>query len=74
KWMDGLQGQAYALGSDIFSVIDKYLGLDSARIIPYDNRQFLRIYNNAAQIGNEQGGNYYIFSEDLTTRVANYMD
>ncbi|MCP4703381.1 MAG: hypothetical protein GY865_02125 [candidate division Zixibacteria bacterium] len=74
KWMDGLQGQAYALGSDMFSVVDKYLGLDSARIIPYDNRQFLRIYNNAAQIGNEQGGNYYIFSEDLIARMANYMD
>jgi len=72
KWMNGLQGQAYALGGDMFSVIDRYLGVDSARIVPADTRQFLRIYNTAAQIGNSQGGNYYVFKDELISRVTNH--
>jgi len=73
RWMDGLQGQAYALGSDMFSVIDRYLGVDSARIVPADVRQFLRIYNTAAQIGNNRGGDYYVFKDELVSRVTNYQ-
>lgn len=73
-WMNGLQGQAYVLGSDMFSVIDKYLGVDSAKAVVNDIRQFLRIYNRAARLGNEKGGNYFIFSDALVTKVAEYTD
>ena len=71
-WMTGLHGQAYALGADMFSVIDKYLGVDVAKPVVHDARQFLIIYNQAAQKGNKEGGNYYVFDEDLANRVANY--
>lgn len=70
SWMKGLQGQAYALGSDMFSVIDKYLGLDSAKMVVYDNRQFIRLYNKAAKKGNDQGGDYFIFNNNLVAEIT----
>ncbi len=69
-WMNGLQGQAYALGGDMVSVIDRYLGIDSARVVPVDIRQFLRLYNKAARIGNDRGGSYHVFSDELVDRVV----
>jgi len=66
------KGPAYVLGVDMFSVIDKYLGVDAAKPVAHDYRQFLVIYNRAAQNANKEGGNFFVFNENVTNKVANY--
>lgn len=71
--MSGTQGAAYILGSDMFSVIDKYLGVDAAKPVACDYRKFLTIYNRAAEKANKSGNNYFIFNEELVDKVSNYI-
>ena len=72
KWMAGAQGPAYALGSDMFSVIDKHTGLDSAKAVVVNPLRFLSIYNNAAEKGNRKGYKYFIFSEEVIEKLGSY--
>ena len=72
KWMGGLQGPAYALGSAMFSTIEKNLGLDSARLVPRNILEFLVIYNKAADKENQKGSRCFIFDRELVDRIARY--
>lgn len=65
SWMSGLQGKAYALGSNMFSVIVKYSGFESAINVALDYRKFIEDYNKAARKGNEQGDDLFEFSDEL---------
>jgi hypothetical protein len=69
SWMSGLQGKAYALGSDMFSVIEKYSGFDNAIKVAYDYRKFIEEYNIAAKKGNELGDDLYVFSDELINAI-----
>ena len=71
-WMGGIQGPAYALGSDMFRVIETNLGIEAAKSVPKDIRQFLDLYNRAAMKGNEDGGQNYVFSDELVRKAVNY--
>jgi len=72
KWMGGLQGPAYALGSAMFSTIEKNLGLDSARLVPRNILEFLVIYNKAADKENRKGSRCFIFDRKLVDQIARY--
>lgn len=72
KWMSGLQGPAYVLGSDMFSVIEKYLGLEEAKDVAKDYRRFLSIYNRAAEKANEEGKDLFIFNRDLAEQLEKF--
>lgn len=69
-WLDGAVGRAYAVGVDMFSVIEKYLGAEEAINIANDFRQLLSVYNCAARIGLSNGDNLYLFDDDLVERVS----
>ncbi len=71
-WMAGTHGPAYVLGSDMFSIIDSHLGREAAFEVARDYRQLLVIYNRAAEIGNQAGGDYYVFDEELASRVSKF--
>ena len=68
--MSGMQGPAYVLGADMFAVVEKYLGVESAINLAFDYRQLLQVYNRAAEIGNHNEGEYYVFAADLASAVA----
>jgi len=69
NWMSGLQGKAYALGSNMFSVIEKYSGFDNAISVAYDYRKFIEDYNMAAKKGNECGDDLFVFSDELIRAI-----
>lgn len=70
KWMGGIKGQAYVLGADMYSLIDKYLGTDDAISVISDFRKFLVVYNKAAQKANAAGDKHFIFDKELAERLA----
>ena len=72
SWMGGVQGPAYALGSNMFSVIEAHLGVDSAKSVLKNVLRFPAVYNRAAKIGNEQGGMYFVFDDDFIKKVSDY--
>jgi hypothetical protein len=72
KWLNGVQGKAYILGSYMFSVIDEYLGVNQAKKIVYNPIDLISIYNKAAEIGNKKGGSYFVFSEKLVEKLSAY--
>jgi hypothetical protein len=72
KWMGGVQGPAYALGSNMFSVIEAHLGVDSAKSVLKNVLRFPAIYNRAAKIGKEQGESCFVFDDDFIKKVSNY--
>ncbi|MFO7866230.1 MAG: DUF5700 domain-containing putative Zn-dependent protease [Candidatus Aminicenantes bacterium] len=72
KWMGGLQGPAYVLGSDMFDVIEKHLGLKEAKKIAQDYRRFLSIYNRAAENAAAAGREAFLFDRTLVERLENY--
>ena len=72
KWMSGLQGPAYALGSDMFSVIEKHLGVEEAKKIVRDYRQILSVYNRAAEKGIAGGEKLFVFDKDLAEQLARF--
>lgn len=71
-WMSGLQGPAYVLGSDMFAVIEEYLGLGEAKKIAQDCRLLLSIYNRAAEKANAGGGNRFVFDAELVQRLQHF--
>lgn len=71
-WMAGSQGPTYALGADMFSVIDARLGLEAALEVAGDYRKLLKTYNAAAVDANRAGAGYFVFDETLADRVAGY--
>lgn len=71
-WMDGLQGPAYALGANMYSVIEKYGGMEKAFEVAKDYRQLVKVYNEAANTGNSKGAGLFVFDDDLATNIAAY--
>jgi hypothetical protein len=71
-WMAGSQGQTYALGSDMFSIIEAQLGRDAAFDVARDYRKLLSVYNRAAESANNAGFSHYVFNEELASRLANF--
>jgi len=72
KWVSGLQGPAYVLGSDMFSVIERYLGLEEAKNVARDYRLLLSVYNRAAEKARAAGENLFLFDKDLVRRLENF--
>lgn len=70
KWMSGTQGPAYAVGSEMFSVIHRGLGLASAKKVARDFRQFLVIYNEAARRLNKKNVPCHVFDDRLARRLT----
>jgi len=66
------QGQAYALGATMFSVVEKYLELESTRLVPRNILEFLAIYSGAAYIANQNGRGCFVFDEKLVDQIARY--
>ncbi|MFW6160200.1 MAG: DUF5700 domain-containing putative Zn-dependent protease [Acidobacteriota bacterium] len=72
EWMSGLQGPAYVLGSDMFSVIEKYLGLEEAKEVAKDYRRFLSIYNRAAEKAKAKGEDLFLFDKTLAEQLEKF--
>jgi hypothetical protein len=72
KWMAGVKGPAYVLGSDMFSVIDGYLGRSVALKVAADYRKFLLYYNYGAEKARQAGFRLHVFDEKLVQRVTRY--
>jgi len=70
SWMGGIKGPAYVLGADMYSTIDRYLGLDSAKVVMGDHRKLLAIYNAAAREANAGGEECFLFDDSLASRLA----
>jgi hypothetical protein len=71
-WMSGLQGPAYVLGSDMFAVIEEYLGLEEAKRIAQDYRRLLSIYNRAAENANAAGRKLFLFDKALAEQLTGF--
>jgi hypothetical protein len=72
KWMGGLKGPAYVLGADMYSVIDKHMGTDSAKVVAGDFRKFLTMYNKAAKTANNNGETLFVFDQTLADKISKY--
>ncbi|MFW6140867.1 MAG: DUF5700 domain-containing putative Zn-dependent protease [Acidobacteriota bacterium] len=72
KWMSGLQGPAYVLGSDMFAVIEKHLGLEEAKKVAQDYRLLLSIYNRAAEKARAAGHEAFMFEKAVAERLENF--
>ena len=70
NWMGGIKGPAYVLGADMYATIDRYLGLDSAKVIIGDYRKLLTIYNAAAREANAGGAECFLFDDSLASRLG----
>ncbi len=71
-WMSGLQGPAYVLGSDMFAVIEEYLGLEEAKKVAQDYRLLLSIYNRAAENARNAGQTVFIFDKDAAEQLRDF--
>ena len=71
-WMAGVKGPAYVLGADMFSVIDAYLGRETALRVAADYRKFLRYYNFAAEKAVRAGVSLHVFDPDLVRRLTGF--
>jgi len=72
KWVSGLQGAAYVLGSDMFSVIERYLGLEEAKNVARDYRFLLSVYNAAAEKARAAGENLFIFDKEQVRELETF--
>ncbi len=72
KWVSGLQGPAYVLGSEMFSVIERYLGLEEAKKVARDYRLLLSVYNLAAEKARVAGENLFLFDKGLVRELENF--
>lgn len=72
NWMAGAKGPAYVLGADMFSVIDAYLGRETALRVASDFRKLLRFYNFAAEKANTAGMALHVFDQGLVRRLAGF--
>ena len=68
-WLSGYVGKAYALGVDMFSVIEKYSGINAAINLARDYRKMLIIYNTAAKKGISAGEDLYLFDDALAKKI-----
>ncbi|MDD8020678.1 MAG: hypothetical protein PHU81_05785 [Acidobacteriota bacterium] len=72
KWVSGLQGPAYVLGSDMFSVMEKYLGLEETKTVARDYRLLLSAYNRAAEKARMAGENLFLFDNSLVRELEKF--
>jgi len=72
KWMSGLQGPAYVVGSDMFAVIENHLGLEEAKKVAQDYRHFLSIYNQAAEKAHTAGQKAFIFDKKVAEQLQEF--
>jgi hypothetical protein len=72
KWVSGLQGAAYVLGSDMFSVIERYLGLEEAKNVARDYRVLLSVYNAAAEKARAAGENLFMFDKEQVRELETF--
>lgn len=72
KWVSGLQGAAYVLGSDMFSVIERYLGLEEAKNVARDYRLLLSVYNAAAEKARAAGENLFMFDKEQVRELKTF--
>lgn len=72
KWVSGLQGAAYVLGSDMFSVIERYLGLEEAKNVARDYRLLLSVYNAAAEKARAAGENLFMFDKEQVRELETF--
>jgi len=72
NWVSGLQGAAYVLGSDMFSVIERYLGLEEAKNVARDYRLLLSVYNAAAEKARAAGENLFIFDKKQVRELETF--
>lgn len=72
KWVSGLQGAAYVLGSDMFSVIERYLGLEEAKNVARDYRLLLSVYNAAAEKARAAGENLFMFDKEQVQELETF--
>lgn len=72
KWVSGLQGTAYVLGSDMFSVIERYLGLEEAKNVARDYRLLLSVYNAAAEKARAAGENLFMFDKEQVRELETF--
>ena len=70
KWMSGIKGAAYVLGTDMFSAIENYLGREQAWNVALDYRQFLLLYNRAVDLAEKKGKTLFHFSPDLAKKIS----
>ena len=71
-WLTGLQGPVYVLGSDMFAVIEKHLGLEEAKKAAQDYRLFLSIYNRAAEKARAAGEKAFLFDETFAANLEDF--
>jgi hypothetical protein len=72
KWVRGVVGPAYVVGTDMMRTIEEQLGVDAAKPIAQDYRRLLDVYNQAASKANASGGDQYVFDETLVSRVREF--
>ncbi|MFC1529672.1 DUF5700 domain-containing putative Zn-dependent protease [Gemmatimonadota bacterium] len=70
-WVEGYQGPAYILGSDMIALIEDNLGRKVLRSLPSDYRLFLDIYNRAAEKAARRGEEVFLFDTALVEAVKN---
>ncbi len=70
-WVEGYQGPAYVLGSDMVATIEEHLGRKALRSLPSDYRIFLDLYNQAAELASGQGVVTFLFDTALVEAVRN---
>ncbi len=70
-WVEGYQGPAYILGSDMIATIEDNLGRKVLRSLPSDYRLFLAIYNRAAGKAARRGDETFLFDAALVEAVKN---
>ena len=69
-WLGGMQGPAYALGTDMMGLIDRELGRETAIGLSRDSRLLLETYNRAARSARKHGEEAYLFPDPLAARLA----
>jgi hypothetical protein len=72
KWVKGVVGPAYVVGTDMIRTIEEQLGVDAAKPIAQDYRRLLDVYNQAASKANASGGDQYVFDEMLVSRAREF--
>jgi hypothetical protein len=72
KWVRGVVGPAYVVGTDMMRTIEEQLGVEAAKPIAQDYRRLLEVYNQAARKANASGGGQYTFDEAIVREVRGF--
>ncbi len=72
KWVKGVIGPAYVVGTDMMRTIEEQLGVEAAKPIAQDYRRLLDVYNQAATKANASGGRKFMFDEALVSEVREF--